>query len=499
MNHQQLLLTVINQISGSATLDDTLTYILKGVAEVIQADGVRLVLTGAEGHRRVYAIGAQSDAMAQSDAAVVDLVSSQGVGAVPLSYLPPGFETALAAPLVIQQIQYGVLWAGCKENCPIDDSVITTVSILAMQAALVIRYSLDAARKKHEWLGAVLTSTPDPVVVVDRDLHVQLLNPAAQHVFPALVVGQSLESVSETAQLVEALRKYDDYEEQVPVEFEAADHRVYALGISDVQTDLGVRTGWVLALRDISHFKRLHDNMSDFLSTVSHDMRSPLTFMKGYLDMLSMVGELNDKQEEFVYKIAGGVDQMSDMVEKILEAGKLDPVTGTYKLSREASDVVEIIEKAVGGLAEPATRKQITLTHSVGDGIPILNIDKAMMTSAFTNLIENAVKYTPEGGHIEVELGIQDSNLLFRVKDNGFGISAENQKKLFERNVRVHRQEWKRIKGSGLGLFIVKNVAQRHGGDAWVESVEGEGSTFYLAIPLDGLNLIGGTGPLSSD
>ncbi|MBN1562765.1 MAG: PAS domain-containing protein [Anaerolineae bacterium] len=503
MNHQQLLLTVINHISSSTALDEILSHVLKGVADVIQADGVRLVLTGAEGHRRVYAIGEKAPMMAEADAMVVDLMPShalnkQPVIEIPQDVLPTELKSGLAAPLMIQDTQYGVVWGGCTNFQTFDALTVSTMAILAMQAALVIRYSLDAARKKHEWLGAVLTSTPDPVLVVDRDLHVQLLNPAAQHVFPTLLIGQSLESVSEAIPLVEALRAFDEQEERIPVEFAAEDQRVYALNISDVQTEFGVRTGWVLTLRDISHFKRLHDNMSEFLSTVSHDMRSPLTFMKGYLDMLSMVGELNEKQEEFVYKIAAGVDQMSDMVEKILEAGKLDPVTGTYQLSREASDVVEIIEKAVSGLIEPAARKQITLTHVVDGGIPILNIDKTMLASAFTNLIENAVKYTPEGGHIEVELGINGRDLLFRVTDDGFGISEENQKKLFERNVRVHRKEWKRIKGSGLGLFIVKNVAQRHGGDAWVESVEGEGSTFYLAIPLEGANLLGGTEPLVS-
>jgi signal transduction histidine kinase len=114
------------------------------------------------------------------------------------------------------------------------------------------------------------------------------------------------------------------------------------------------------------------------------------------------------------------------------------------------------------------------------------------VTSAFTNLVENAVKYTPEGGHIQVDLDVNGGELVFRVTDDGYGISPENQAKLFSRNVRVHRREWKQVKGSGLGLFIVKNVAQRHGGDAWVESTEGEGSTFYMTIPLNGVNLVGG-------
>jgi two-component system sensor histidine kinase VicK len=296
----------------------------------------------------------------------------------------------------------------------------------------------------------------------------------------------------EPAGLVDLLRAHDNPEGQTVLEFTAESGRVYSPSISEVHTERGEMTGWVLVLRDITHFKRLHDNMSDFLSTVSHDMRSPLTYMKGFLDMLGMVGELNEKQAEFVGKISGGVIQMSDMVEKILEAGKLDPVTGTYKLSREACDVVEVMQKMMTNLAEPSARKRLEMSWTIAEGIPILNVDKAMVTSAFTNLVENAVKYTPEGGHVWVDLGVNGGELIFRVTDDGYGISPENQAKLFSRNVRVHRREWKQVKGSGLGLFIVKNVAQRHGGDAWVESVEGEGSTFYMTIPLEGTNLLGG-------
>ncbi len=151
--------------------------------------------------------------------------------------------------------------------------------------------------------------------------------------------------MEQPAGLVDLLREHDNPDVQKVMEFAAENGSVYAPSISEVRTEHGEMTGWVLILRDVTHFKRLHDNMSDFLSTVSHDMRSPLTFMKGFLDMMGMVGELNDKQREFVGKIGGGVIQMSDMVEKILEAGKLDPVTGNYKLAREACDVVDVVQK----------------------------------------------------------------------------------------------------------------------------------------------------------
>jgi signal transduction histidine kinase len=514
VEQQQLLLTVTRQIAGSAGLGEIIPHILDGIVRAIPLDGARLLVAGGEGRWRAYATGSQAERMAEADARILEAVTHQGEievsrddpGVRNLGLLSPELDALLAIPLVAHETQHGVLWLGFRSPRLFDDAERAFLSILAGQAAIAIANarSFESARRGREWLAAILASTPDPVLVVDHDLRLQLVNPAAQEMFPSLTrgaVGQALDQIEQTAVLVDLLREYGspDVAPQTIMEFTAENGRVYSPSISDVRAEGGAMTGWVLLLRDISHFKRLNDNMSDFLSTVSHDMRSPLTFMKGYVDMLGMVGDLNEKQNDFVTKIAVGVVQMSDMVEKILEAGKLDPMTGTYQLSREMCDAVEIVEKAMTGLAQPAAEKSLALRHSVGDGIPVLNVDRAMLTSAYTNLIENAVKYTPEGGQVDVALVVKDGDLLFSVADNGYGISPENQTRLFERNVRVHRKEWKRVKGSGLGLFIVKNVAQRHGGDAWVESAEGEGSTFYLAIPLEGPNLVGGGDAGASD
>ncbi|PJF21648.1 MAG: histidine kinase, partial [Phototrophicales bacterium] len=110
---------------------------------------------------------------------------------------------------------------------------------------------------------------------------------------------------------------------------------------------------------------------------------------------------------------------------------------------------------------------------------------------AITNLVDNAIKYTPNGREIQIGVKRQDEKIIVSVKDNGLGISPEHQKLLFERHVRIPRKEHKRVKGSGLGLFIVRSVARRHGGNAWVESEEGVGSTFYISIPLNEENLFG--------
>ncbi len=507
---QHVLLAITRRIAESAHLGEVIPDILEALIGAIPAGCVRLLVAPPGAKSYAFGRGSLSDAGAGVDTTLSALAARQGAiklvqgddAPFDMAFLPPDFFSVIALPLVARGESYGVLWLGFDALRVLEDAEYTLVEILAAQVAVAIANAraLAAARQRHEWLAAVLAHTPDAVLVMDRDLRLQLANPAAQELFPSLdhdVIGMPLDSLHEIQGLSElfsgnAGMAVDDSGESGPVEYTLDDDRTFAPSISAVLNDDGEQTGWVLVLQDITRFKRLHDNMTDFLSTVSHDMRSPLTYMKGYLDMVGMIGDLNDRQGEFVGKIASGFDQITDMVEKILKAGRLDPMTGTYRLEREPCDVVEVLGEVVGNLSEPAQEKGLHLAHTIGDGIPVLNLDRSLIVSAFMNLAENAVKYTPEGGHIEIELGIKDGELLFRVTDDGYGISPENQKELFRRNVRIHRKEWKRVKGSGLGLFIVKNVAQRHGGDTWVESTEGEGSTFYFSIPLAGPNLLGG-------
>jgi len=233
----------------------------------------------------------------------------------------------------------------------------------------------------------------------------------------------------------------------------------------------------------------LHANHADFVDTVLHDLRSPLTFMQGYADMLPMVGEMNTRQREFVDKIVSGISQVKDLVEKSLDAGRLDPQTGFYVLSRELCDLSSVVTDLVSTHAQAAEKRGQKLIGDISPDLPLLYLDVMLMRRALNNLVDNAIKYTPEGGTITVGAHVRDESVYLSVQDTGLGISPENQQHLFERFRRVHRPEHQRVKGSGLGLFVVKNVAVRHDGDAWVESTENVGSTFIIRIPIDGANL----------
>jgi len=239
---------------------------------------------------------------------------------------------------------------------------------------------------------------------------------------------------------------------------------------------------------------RHNRNRQEFLRIVTHDMRSPLTSMHGFGSMLEsqMAGDLNEKQSHFLSKIMSGIAQLTLQIDNMQDAGRYDPDTGFYEMSRAPTDLIELVQRVVQSSLIPAEKQNLDVRFFADDTLPIVNIDSAMIERSVVNLIDNAIKYTPDGGKVDVYVRHIEDDILIAVEDNGLGISEENIAKLFDRHYRIQRQEHKRIKGSGLGLFIVRSVARKHNGDAWVESVEGEGSTFFIRIPLSGKNLLGG-------
>jgi len=240
--------------------------------------------------------------------------------------------------------------------------------------------------------------------------------------------------------------------------------------------------------------EKLMRNQAEFVRILSHDLRTPLTSILGFASMLESgtMGEMNEKQRYFIEKIISGVAQMTSLVDNIQDAGRYDPETGFYQMERAPLDVNELAERIVQNQLVPAEKMDLELVFVADPDVPIINADQRMLERSIINLVDNAIKYTPNGGKIEVCVSHTNDTLSITVRDNGLGISAEHMRQLFQRHYRIRRPEHKKVKGSGLGLFIVRSVARQHGGEAFVESVEGEGSIFGLRLPLSGANLLGG-------
>jgi len=442
---------------------------------------------------RTYALGPSKDVYAYLDYGIVQLAKQQerlvlnnvartrGLDIRPDRPYP---ASLLAIPLRHENQYYGVLWAGYDQARPFSDQDIRFLTTVAGQAALAAsnNHLFRSAEVGRQRLAAILASTPDPVLVTDQRNRLLLSNPAAWQALGAAISsgeGQAIEKLISQKPLLDILKA--NSADKLSAEVVIPNGQVYLATASPVMADGRLR-GRVCILRDVTHFKELDTMKSEFVNTVSHDLRSPLTLMRGYATMLEMVGELNEQQKGYITKMITGVESMARLVNNLLDLGRIDVGVG---LRLETVLLQEIIERVASMLQLQATQKEIQLDVELPqDTSPLIQADQALLQQAIYNLMENALKYTPQGGQVTVRLKVQGDSILFSVQDTGIGVSPADQARLFEKFYRGTQREAREQKGSGLGLAIVKSIAERHGGKVWLESELGKGSTFFLQVPL---------------
>lgn len=393
-------------------------------------------------------------------------------------------ESLIALALRHENRYYGVLWAAYNKQRVFSEADLRFITTLASQASLAvanIRLFLTVELSRRQ-LEAILNSTPDPVLVTDASNRLILANPAAAHIFGINVQRGERPEFGKTVR-VEGLRDLlqASSTERQSSEITTPDGRTY-LAMASPMTAEGKTVGRVCILRDVTQLKEIDTLKSDFVATVSHDLRSPLTLMRGYATMLDMAGNLNEQQRSYIRMILQGVDNMSKLVSNLLDLGRIDFGVG---LQVESVPVLDILERVTGSLQMQAKQKEISLGVELPRDLPhALEADAALLQQALYNLVENALKYTPQRGQVTIRLETTPAELIFAVQDSGIGIAEKDRARLFEKFYRGSNREALAQRGTGLGLAIVKSIAERHGGKVWVESELGKGSTFYLLVPL---------------
>ena len=393
-------------------------------------------------------------------------------------------ESLIALALRHEDRYYGVLWAAYNKQHVFTDADLRFISTLASQAALAVTnirlfLTVEVSRRQLE---AILNSTPDPVLVTDASNRLILANPAASHVF-GITIRRGEKTAPEQVIQVKSLNELlqASSTERHSAEISMPDGKTY-LAMASPMIAEGKMIGRVCILRDVTQFKEIDTLKSEFVSTVSHDLRSPLTLIRGYATMLETAGALNDQQKNYVKMIVQGADNMARLVNNLLDLGRIDFGVG---LQVESIPVLDILERTTGALQLQAKQKQISLGVELPKDLPhAIEADQALLQQAVYNLVENALKYTPNGGEVTIHLQTAPAALIFAVQDSGIGIPKNDLPRLFEKFYRGTNREALAQRGTGLGLAIVKSVAERHGGKVWVESEMGRGSTFYLQIPL---------------
>lgn len=445
-------------------------------------------------HLVAFGTGPASDLYAYLDEQIFEATRQQGALTISgpargrrlnFSNNQPRPAALMAFPLFHESMYYGVLWTAYDQARIFTEEELRFMTTLAGQAALAAANArlYASAEVGRQRLEAVLASTPEPVLVFDDANRLLLLNPAALQV-PGLLLsavpGRSAREVLNSNEVLELLMQKQPGR-LTSREVVLANNKIYFASISPVEAE-GRYGGRVCVLQDITHFKELDSMKSEFVATVSHDLRSPLTLMRGYATMLPMVGSLNSDQKTYVNKIIGGVENMARLVNNLLDLGRIEAGVG---LKLEIVKVSDLVDQVISALQPQAQQKQIQLTQAVAQTAPeVIRADAALLHQALYNLLENAIKYTPLSGQVHVCAEERDGSLVFSVRDSGIGVAPLDQPRVFEKFYRSGRREAYEHRGSGLGLAIVKSIAERHGGKTWLESQLGKGSTFYLQVPV---------------
>ena len=243
--------------------------------------------------------------------------------------------------------------------------------------------------------------------------------------------------------------------------------------------------GRIIALRDITRERELDKMKTDFISVVSHELRTPLTSIKGYTDLLlsGAAGDNSEIQAEFLGIIQLSTTRLSNLINDILDISRIE--SGTLKIKHEPIDYRHLVADTLRLMKAAADAKDVSMDAALPETIPPVRGDADKVTQVLTNLVSNAIKYTPEGGWVKVSLEVTgDTSVTTCVADSGIGVAPEDQPKLFQKFFRADNSSTREAGGTGLGLVIAKTLIELMGGTIWLESEPNRGSKFYFTLPL---------------
>lgn len=494
------LLTVSQGVASTINIEGSLQPIMESAvaigassARIIMAPAVVPVLESGPQSRHHFGFGPASDLYSYLDEQILVLsqkkerVISTNLAHPRLLVFPPGLpqpQALLALSLRHENVFYGTLWVAFDQPHKFSDEEVRYLTTLAGQATLAAanaRLFLTSEIGRRQ-LEAILASTPDPVLVTDQLNQLLLANPAANQIFgPSIEAGRGkpIEQTIQQDKLIDLLRS--SAIEKESAELALPDGQIYLATASTVQAD-DRRMGRVCVLRNITQFKELDSLKSDFVSTVSHDLRSPITLIRGYATMLQMVGDLNEQQNGYLRKILNGIENMSHLVNNLLDLGRIEAGVG---LQLDKQSAIVVIEKVLDDFQLQSAQKRVLLSTEIPEkNIPLIEADQDLLQQALHNYVDNAIKYTQPDGKVTIGLRIHPDYVIYEVRDTGLGIAPADLPHIFDKFYRSAAKGVKGERGSGLGLAIVKSIADRHGGRVWAESQLGKGSEFFLLIPL---------------
>jgi PAS domain S-box-containing protein len=342
-------------------------------------------------------------------------------------------------------------------------------------ASLQKRAQISEAERSR--LESVFNNIHDSVMIIDKENRVVLINPAMCRTFgldEKSSIGKPVMDVLTHPDLRALLTRTNTNDPLQYHEVSFADGRVGNAQLTEIH-----EVGRALTMQDITYLKEMDRMRSEFVHTVSHDLRSPLTSVIGYTELVERAGVLNEIQRDFLARIQSSVQQITGLINDLLDIGSIE---AGFDTRREFIQLDGILRYTIDMLQGQIKSKHLNVKTDIGSSLPALRANPIRLRQVMDNVVGNAIKYSFPNGEIDISIHAEGEQIILRVTDAGPGIPVADQPRIFDKFYRGSNIA--EVEGSGLGLAIVKTIVESHQGRIWVESVEGKGSSFFIVLPV---------------
>jgi two-component system NtrC family sensor kinase len=327
-------------------------------------------------------------------------------------------------------------------------------------------------------LETVINSIHDNVMILDQENRIILLNPAMCRSFKLdekTSIGKLAVDVIDHPDMHAMLTGSMDNDPFKYYEISFPDGRVGSAQITNIPD-----IGYAITMQDITYLKEVDRVRNEVINTVSHDLRSPLTSVIGYTELITRSGELNDNQKEFLKRIQESVEHITTLINDLLELGSIEAGLDTR---RELVQLDVLFQYSLDMLQGQIKSKRIKVQTEISESLPALQANPVRLRQVLDNVVGNAIKYSNKNGEVKVSIKAEGDQVILEVTDDGPGIPIIDQAHIFDKFYRGQNMD--KQQGSGLGLAIVKSIVDAHQGRIWVESTVGQGSSFFIVLPVN--------------
>jgi len=416
---------------------------------------------------------------------VVGIFLLTALCAIVLAFLIAGRTTHPVRQLtqVVERIAQGDLSA---RLLPTTRDEVGKLTVMFNWMAEELQEKISTLSSQRQRLAAILEHMADGIIITDQEGRVQLINRAAARLLGTtqnVAVGASFVQVARDHELVEAWRQCEQWDEE-QVDTVELERRSLFVRIAVTPIHEADKRSCLVVLQDLTQLRHLETVRRDFISNISNELRTPLASLKALVDTLRD-GALDDPPaaQRFLDRMETEIDAVTQIVDELLELSRLE--SGRVSFQMQPVAVPELVEPPVERLRPQAERAVLRLETEVVPDLPLAMADAERVRRVVSNLVHNAIKFTPAGGLVRVRAAFDaaENEIVISVADTGVGIPADDLPRIFERFYKADRAR-QRGSGTGLGLAIARHIVQAHGGRIWVDSIEGQGSTFYFSLPI---------------